>query len=704
MFTTFDITTSTSQPGSGKLLTPPSSSSQPRSKRAQVSRACDWCRLTRVKCDSTRPCRSCKQAKRECVNSGRDDFKSVAAATKEVQRLRSQVQELENKLLTPSSLRGRDDPARRRSSRWKGVRINGLQYGPSSLAYFSHRLSTFTQVDLELKTPPRSDLTPPSTPSSCDRLQREQQDALLDLYWQGYHAIYPVLDEAAFRQHYESLWHENSRRACPMVDIVVALCIQFGSSYTVTDELVMPDQPGYNFYLQAQQSLSAISERPTLMSVQCYFLSAIYLLAFNQTNSAYMMIRSAVAAAESLGLQFDTTHDDDAQIETSTLPTNVCSRLWHCLVTLDTQVALHLGRPFAVSDDQLDDQVGPESDEIAHVDGPNFNFSEPSNINWLRFAYERQRLFQIARGIHVELMAVVEDVLGEIDQSDFYQHPASRERCAKYLREQLKRLKTWVEELPESLKTSRVQGVPFSVDRSTLNLSQTDPLWLQRQRLVLELDYHSLVIMLTRTFNSFLPTPALGTFNSDNHCITGVNSGIMMTLMLHQVLSSSEILAGFYQVTGWQTTATFALAGFACGYPICPLSPTARRLLTQAARVFEMSGSRECAQLVHSLKEKCFEIVHTFCARLGISTPATTPADSHKTPDAANESMEPSSYQVMSIGEDALVNADFDNLLDSELWTADSPGGLLWGDLMRDLDSGLASSLGHVGVRDQDSS
>ncbi|RFN50312.1 transcription factor [Fusarium flagelliforme] len=623
---------------------------------------------------------------------------------REVQRLRSQVQELETKLLTPSSFSGKDGLTRKRSSRWKGVRINGLQYGPSSLAYFSHRLSAFIQVDLELRTPPKPELTPPSTPSSCDRLQREQQDALLDLYWQSYHAIYPVLDEAAFRQHYESLWHENPRRACPLVDIVVALCIQFGSSYTVADELVMPDQPGYNFYLQAQQSLSTVSERPTLMSVQCYFLSAIYLLAFNQTNSAYMKIRSAVATAESLGLQSDTTYDDGAPNKTNTLPANVCSRLWRCLVTLDTQVALHLGRPFAVTGDQLDDQVGPESDEIAQIDGPSFNFSEPSNINWLRFAHERQRLFQIARGIHIELMAVMEDVLGEIDQFDFYQHPASRERCAKYLREQLRRLKTWVEELPEGLKTSRVQGVPFSVDRSTLNLSQTDPLWLQRQCLVLELDYHSLVIMLTRTFNSFLPTPALGTFNSDNHCITGVNSGVMMTLMLHQVLSSSEILTGFYQVTGWQTTATFALAGFACGYPICPLSPTARRLLTQAARVFEMSGSRECAQLVRNLKEKCFEIVHAFCARLGISTPATTPADSHKILEAANESMEPSSYQVMSIGEDALVNADFDNMLDGELWTADSPGGLLWGDLMRDLDSNLASSIGHVGVRDQDSS
>ncbi|RGP68862.1 transcription factor [Fusarium sporotrichioides] len=698
MFTTFDISASGSL-SDGKPLSPPTS--QPRPKRAQVSRACDWCRLTRVKCDSTRPCRNCKQAKRECINSGRDDFKSVAAATKEVQRLRAQVQELENKLLSPSTASGRDDTGRKRLQRWKGVRINGIQYGPSSLAYFSHRLSAFIKTGLEPNPSLKSNLSPPATPSSCDRLQREQQDALLDLYWQGYHAIYPVLEEAAFRRQYDSLWHGNMRQACPLVDIVIALCIQFGSSYTATDALAMPDQPGYNFYLQAQQSLSSNLETPAFMSVQCYFLSAIYLLSFKQTNSAYMMVRLGISAAESLGLQFD--DGGDTLISTDVPSTSLGPRLWQCLVILDTQISLDLGRPFATANIQSHGQAEPESDEVAQLAGPNFDHSGSSDINWLRFVYERQRLFQIVREINSKVAAVVEGTLEEIEQVDFYQHPASREKCAKYLYEQLKRLKTWVEELPESLKTPRVQGVPFSVDRSKLNLSQTDPLWLQRQRLVLELDYHSLVIMLTRTFNSFLPTPALGTFNSDNHCITSVNSGIVMTLMLYQILSGSEILAGFFQIVGWQRTAALALAGFACGYPICPLSPVARKTLPQAARVFEMTGSREDAQLVDSLKTKCFDIVQVFCTRLGIATPVTTPADTYKDTENIDESMEPSSYQVMSVGEEALTNAGFDNILNNELWATDSPGGLLWGDLMRDLDSGLASSLGHIGVRDQDS-
>ncbi|KAM5347593.1 hypothetical protein ACJ41O_007417 [Fusarium nematophilum] len=533
---------------------------------------------------------------------------------------------------------------------------------------------------------------------NCDRLQREQQDALLDLYWQGYHAIYPVFDEADFRRHYESLWDgPQKRRACPLVDIVIALCIHFGSSYMASDTAAVADKPGYGFYLQAQKCLSRNLEEPSLRAVQCYFLSAIYLLAFDQVNSAYMMVGTAVRAAESLGLPYDDPAGEESNL------TNPGPRLWTCLTILDTQLALYLGRPFAIQEPQLHSHAGAEPDHIAHLIGPTFSLATPSSINWLRFQYERSRLFQVVREIHTELMTVCEDVLEEIDAPDFYQHPASREKCAQYLSQHLKRLKTWVDEVPEDLKTRRQQGVPFSVDRSHLNISGIDPIWLQRQRLILELEYHSLTIMLTRTFNSFLPTPALGTFSSDNHCILSVNSAVMITNMLHQVVSDTGILTGWYQLVDWQRTAAFALAGFACGYPICTLSPAARKALTRAAAVFEEIGSQDMSKLASNLREKCLERVQAFCTRLGIVTPVTTPADSKEGRSSAetpDESSVPGSYEVMSIGEEGLANFGLDSLLSDSAWAGETPSTLLWGDLMRDLDTGLANSLGHVGVGD----
>lgn len=80
MFTSFGLSESETQ----VTAQPQTHPAQLRTKRAQVARACDWCRLGRIKCDAERPCRACKQAGRECKNAGVDEFRGVSAATRYV--------------------------------------------------------------------------------------------------------------------------------------------------------------------------------------------------------------------------------------------------------------------------------------------------------------------------------------------------------------------------------------------------------------------------------------------------------------------------------------------------------------------------------------------------------------------------------------------------------------------------------------------
>lgn len=51
-------------------------------KRNQVRRACDWCKLMRIKCDDDRPCSQRVQTGRERRLSGKNRFRSIAAAVK----------------------------------------------------------------------------------------------------------------------------------------------------------------------------------------------------------------------------------------------------------------------------------------------------------------------------------------------------------------------------------------------------------------------------------------------------------------------------------------------------------------------------------------------------------------------------------------------------------------------------------------------
>jgi hypothetical protein len=66
------------------------------------------------------------------------------------------------------------------------------------------------------------------------------------------------------------------------------------------------------------------------------------------------------------------------------------------------------------------------------------------------------------------------------------------------------RLDEWLKGIPGALKTKRrSNGDPFSTDLSAVEIEQFAPLWLQQQRLLLELMYHNLCMNLYRPFISF---------------------------------------------------------------------------------------------------------------------------------------------------------------------------------------------------------
>ncbi|KAF7563284.1 hypothetical protein G7046_g840 [Stylonectria norvegica] len=87
---------------------PPVRSTTSRPPRKQVSKACDHCRLRRVKCDHGRPCLPCRQRGLHCNVRGshNDEARTLPQALREIQRLRSRVRELEYQLEQEQQLRG----------------------------------------------------------------------------------------------------------------------------------------------------------------------------------------------------------------------------------------------------------------------------------------------------------------------------------------------------------------------------------------------------------------------------------------------------------------------------------------------------------------------------------------------------------------------------------------------------------------------
>ncbi|ODQ68750.1 hypothetical protein LIPSTDRAFT_66846, partial [Lipomyces starkeyi NRRL Y-11557] len=98
-FDSMPLSSSSTSPKSPQLL--PESRPPPRpkpKKRSQVARACDWCRVHRIKCDSDHPCSNCKNRGGQCSNSRPMRSTTLPQAYREIERLRQRVQELELEL------------------------------------------------------------------------------------------------------------------------------------------------------------------------------------------------------------------------------------------------------------------------------------------------------------------------------------------------------------------------------------------------------------------------------------------------------------------------------------------------------------------------------------------------------------------------------------------------------------------------------
>lgn len=79
MFATLDLK-ATSSPRTNATTTV--SLPAVRHKRSQVRRACDRCKMMRIKCDNDRPCYNCRQSHRECGMSHQNQFRSLTGAVK----------------------------------------------------------------------------------------------------------------------------------------------------------------------------------------------------------------------------------------------------------------------------------------------------------------------------------------------------------------------------------------------------------------------------------------------------------------------------------------------------------------------------------------------------------------------------------------------------------------------------------------------
>ncbi|KAI0877398.1 fungal-specific transcription factor domain-containing protein [Hypoxylon argillaceum] len=640
------------------VSTPPSFEAPLRPKRQQVARACDSCRMHRIKCDNNVPCKNCVGRGEQCINKTPGERRTLPQAYREIDRLKQKVKELEDQLEkerskstavstatppfaltppgtsectpTPDSIGVPSAATSMNQQVWGGVMSSTGQspqktwYGPSSLFYYINRMNTYLSAvfqqlhpdDLiQLKSAAKTFATPDCNPTDDDDkadtkdvsqtvsneayLTPTQEEYFLNVYWQSYHPTLAIINETDFRRHYRSLATKpgKPRKPSPLVDIVIAVSMQVGMAMAQRNNSrglsaieVGKDDPsiaGRLYYRRCQRLLYNEQEAPTLMTVQCHMLSAVYTCCAAFQNMSHVALSLAVRSAHMLGLH--TEPPSDLPIATQDLR----RRMWWSLYTFESKTCMKLGRPFYTDADSTSCILPAHDHQSASLAGSDFALPD-ENTTWLTYTLYNVKLLLSARKVHTAFYERYPEFYNGNTGRVIYDDPAALERYAEFLSTAMKPFDDWVSSVPDALKTKREgNGQPLSTDQSPIVMEQFVPPWLQRQRLLLELLYHILRLNLYRPFICFpsmvTESLPLGTM-SLSHAASAAEHSVALTRIFHYVVTNTDLLVGFHEAFQWQWNAALTLAGFLFAYPTSSMAGPVRESINLSIVVFEDFG------------------------------------------------------------------------------------------------------------------
>ncbi|KAF2722082.1 hypothetical protein K431DRAFT_338340 [Polychaeton citri CBS 116435] len=492
-------------------------SSWRRQKGIQVARACELSRQYRIKgedCSKFEP-----------------DVATFPHVHREIQRLRREIEELERELQherskasttlgcqhcspeTPESMVSQDvgfsyEVIQRVRD---GIQVRATHatsetwYEPSSLFYFIGRP---TQLADQV-------LSGSSTSNLLDDTEVQGAGTQEDIFWRSYHtAIFLILNKNSFRVHYRSMLtaYGDSRKPSALVDI----------SHTKQD---LPEGSnndvniaGRCYCLRCQTLLAYELESPIIATLQCQLLCSNMLdsVCSTATRTAYMV-----------GLHLDppnTMHRGEKEMR---------RRLY--------KICMRLGRPFSLSQPVPPARLPDDSLLIANMSGSDFA-PLGNNITWLTFNVQHIKLVTASRAIYTAFWTI--DVSLRDGSTNRDNAPATV-ALEKFLIASMKDLEQWVDSISAVLKTRRKHDMrPYSTDKSHLEIENFALLWLQRQRLFLELIYH--------------------------HLCTN---------------------AGWYEAFRWQWNAVITLVGFILAYPRATHTAAARTGIEVSIAALDIFGN-----------------------------------------------------------------------------------------------------------------
>ncbi|KIW03812.1 uncharacterized protein PV09_05112 [Verruconis gallopava] len=489
-------------------------------KRKRVSQACEKCRAMKAKCDGKRPeCSRCLGYGFDCFYSQPHRLRSqvsspVPLAQKPnynpnlqlndgliafdtfIQTLRTSVPEFAVKLKGDADLMKSMEHARNvfldfpNTFSQKGGKLcslrpslnSGRYLGDSSDIRFVHMLRSKlvspdpSNVDEDgMETYDQEDPVPKLSirEVSIDLPSEDLARKYLDVYFTTIHIAYPFIPKSKFLQTYQKLGSgiadgEVGMSWLALLYIVFAI----GSYYTTFPKTVTSSGSSHIEYYQRALSLSSpCAYERSLTHVSFLLAQCFYLLMTSKADECWTTLGIAVRISQSIGLH---TEEGNCEITSGNLaPRDERKRrLWYSLYVLDRLIALQLGRPPAIHDEDCRVRLPSRIDD--------------ASIDWTAEKISAIATDSPSLGDYFLCVIRFSKVLGHVLRDLYGAKKSTKDKLVRT--EQLdSQLLEWKRTLPRVLRFDI--GHPF--EKSLL---------FRKQRNMLAIKYHHLRALIYRPF------------------------------------------------------------------------------------------------------------------------------------------------------------------------------------------------------------
>ncbi|KAK5989205.1 Oosporein cluster regulator OpS3 [Cladobotryum mycophilum] len=412
-----------------------------------------------------------------------------------------------------------------------------------------------------------------------------------------------------------------------MIDGMTALGIQCGHAAGVGSRILGLEgdasrQCGWYYFKRCRDRLRNEGSRVTVDAIRCYIILALFQLQANQLEDAYYMVGLGIRRAHMSNLHLA----PPAHLSPEESVGRV--RTWWLLYWLDIHCAIQLDRPSAIQRSSISCPAPPDpNDGLSSADN-SFGWAPWKGFHpWAYSFFHSKLTLAIAQAL---------EGMPNINFIDEAEAASMLEPSAKRLSSSIKHLEGWLNGLPGHLSNSHdidsngtfiregtgdtathtITSTP-SIVTATLTLGIPD--WLQRQRIMLEIQYHNACILLQRPFilwssgNGTVPTPPIPS-RTKQHADSAIEHATTLISMLDCTYSKSDVFDGLpmaFQAL-WNATATIA-----AHLLINPQGPQTEQLSQSLSSVLSILDSHSRA---NPDAVQIYEVSHSLICRLQDAT------------------------------------------------------------------------------------